>query len=121
MYPGCAIIVAGNFNKLDIEILKRIFQLKQLVRNPTRGSNILDLIPTNLYKFYPSSIEILPLGITMRSQCNYYLLEDETVLKRDMRLSRIKWSFAVIFEDLLACDGKCGNNFLILSPPVLIL
>lgn len=111
MYPGCAIIFAGNFNKLDIEILKRIFQLKQLVRNPTRGSNILDLIPTNLYKFYPSSVEILPLGITMRSQKE----------KRDMRLSRIKWSFAVIFEDLPACDGKCGNNFLILSPPVLIL
>ena len=31
LHPGCAIIIAGDFNKLDIKILKRNFQLKQLI------------------------------------------------------------------------------------------
>ena len=61
--PGCAFIIAGDFKKLDTKILKRNFELKQLVRSPTCGSNILDLAFTNLHKFYsPTSVEILPLS-----------------------------------------------------------
>jgi hypothetical protein len=53
---------ASDFNKLDIKIWKRNFQLKQLARSPTRGSiNILDLVLTNLHKFYDlRSVEIPP-------------------------------------------------------------
>ena len=40
LYPGYGILIAGDFNKLDIKILKRNFQLKQLVLSPTCGANI---------------------------------------------------------------------------------
>jgi hypothetical protein len=48
IYPGCGIIIAGDFNRLDINHLCYEFHLKQLVHTPTRGANILDLVLTNL-------------------------------------------------------------------------
>ena len=50
-FPGCGIILAGGFNHLDIKIISRQFQLKQLVHLPTRGTNMLDLVLTNLHSF----------------------------------------------------------------------
>ena len=79
LYPGCAIIIAGDFNKLNIKLLKRNFQLKQLVRSPTRGSNLLDLVLTNLHIYYdPTSIEILPPLWAIRSQHYFHLPETES-------------------------------------------
>ena len=110
MYPGSfAIIIAGDFNKLNIKL--RNFQLKQLVRSPTRGSNILDLVLTNLHIFYdPTSIEILPPP----SLC--YQITTRTVLKRDTRPSRktelgrylneVDWS---LLQNLETCEQK--NSF----------
>jgi hypothetical protein len=123
LHPGCAIIIASDFNKLDIKILKRNFQLKQLVRSPTCGSNILDLVLTNLHKFYdPTSVEILPpppppFGLSDHNTITICpkqrvknLPSRRTVLKRDTRPSRkmelgryfseIDWSS---FEDLDTC------------------
>lgn len=97
LYPGCAIIVAGDLNKLDIKILKRNFQLKQLVRKPTRGSNTLDFVLTILHKFYDhTSVEIFPpFGLSDHNtilvcpkQRTQVFPSRRTVLKRDTRLSR---------------------------------
>ena len=98
LHPGCAIIIAGDFNKLDIKILKRNFQLKQLVRSPTRGSNILDSVLTNLHKLYdPTSFEIPPPPFWLSDHntitiCPKQRAQDHpsrrTVLKRDTRPSR---------------------------------
>ena len=139
LYPGCAIIIAGDFNKLNIKLLKRNFQLKQLVRSPTRGSNILDLVLTNLHIFYdPTSIKILPpFGLSDHntiSICPKQRAHDfpsrRTVLKRDTRPSRktelgrylneIDWS---LFHNLETCEQKnaffhdiISNGFNLIMP-----
>ena len=35
-FPNCALIVAGDLNRLDDEIIKKHFRLKQIVKVPTR-------------------------------------------------------------------------------------
>ena len=35
-YPNSALIVAGDFNRLDITSIKKHFCLKQIVKKPTR-------------------------------------------------------------------------------------
>ena len=36
IYSNRALIIPGNFNRLDVTRLKRHFQLKQIVETPTR-------------------------------------------------------------------------------------
>ena len=43
-YPGCGIFLAGDFNRLNVSRLLTPFKMKQLVRSPTRGDRILDLL-----------------------------------------------------------------------------
>ncbi len=45
--PNAAIIIAGDFNRLNIKQIANQFRLKQLVKFPTRGERTLDLILTN--------------------------------------------------------------------------
>ena len=59
-YPALAIIIAGDFNQFRHSQLCNSFSLKQVVKQATRGSNILDKIFTNASKFY-NVPEILPL------------------------------------------------------------
>ena len=68
-FPGCGIILAGDFNHLDIKIISCQFQLKQLVHLPTCGTNTLDLVLTNLYSFYPVNAVVLhpPFRLSDRS------------------------------------------------------
>ena len=49
-YPNSALIVAGDFNRLDITSIKKHFRLKQIVKKPTRKNAILDLVLTNLHQ-----------------------------------------------------------------------
>ena len=58
-YPNCDIILLGDFNDLEISLLSARHNLKQVVRAPTRGSSILDLIITNLLKYYQTP-QLLP-------------------------------------------------------------
>ena len=58
-YPASAIIIAGDFNQFRHSQLCNSFSLKQVVKQATRGSNILDKIFTNASKFY-NVPEILP-------------------------------------------------------------
>ena len=99
-YPGCGIIIAGDFNKLDIKSFCRLFRFKQLIKTPTRGAAILDLVITNLHKFYHASlIEILPpFGlsdhntIVIPPQERSHKQPDRVIYKRDTRPSRKKES-----------------------------
>ena len=50
--PNAAIIITGDFNRLNVKQIINQFRLKQLVKFPTRGNRALDLILTNLDKFY---------------------------------------------------------------------
>ena len=51
-YRNCGIIVTGGFNHLDVTRLLNHFWLKQVVKVPTRKGGALDLILTNMHKYY---------------------------------------------------------------------
>ena len=51
-YSNCGIIVTGDFNRLDVIRLLNHFKLKQIVKIPTRNDVTLDLILTNMHKYY---------------------------------------------------------------------
>ena len=53
-FPNNGTILMGDFNKLKVSRIQNAFKLKQVVKFPTRGRNTLDLILTNLDKFYDS-------------------------------------------------------------------
>ena len=46
-HPDCGIVISGDFNCLDITDILANHNLKQVVQDPTRENNILDLIVTN--------------------------------------------------------------------------
>ena len=51
-HANFALIVAGDFNYLDIISLKKHFRLKQIVKKPTRKNAIIDPGLTNLHQYY---------------------------------------------------------------------
>ena len=68
-FPGCGIILAGDFNRLDIKNICINFGLKQIVTVPTRRENTLDLVLTNLHPFYqtdplpPIHLSVFPITL----------------------------------------------------------
>lgn len=126
LFPGCGIIIAGDFNRLKIQTFCRNFSLKQLVQIPTRGTNTLDLVITNLQSFYQfdSIISHPPFGLS-----DHYVITiqprqrdpkpnyKKVVYKRDTRpsrkamfgryLSQIDWG---LLETIGTCEEK--NNYL---------
>jgi hypothetical protein len=54
MYTNAGIILVGDFNKCPVSTIHRHFTLKQIVKQPTRGNAILDLILTNMSDFLTS-------------------------------------------------------------------
>ncbi|PFX15723.1 hypothetical protein AWC38_SpisGene20057 [Stylophora pistillata] len=63
-YPNCGILLAGDFNRLQITRLRNNFQLKQMVHFPTRGRRTLDLVLTNISEYYQDPIERPPFGLS---------------------------------------------------------
>ena len=63
-YPNSGIILLRDFNQLNIASLKRGYNLKQIVKFPTRGSNILDLVLTNLKDLFKDPIQRAPFGLS---------------------------------------------------------
>ena len=63
-YPNCGILIAGDFNRLQITRLRNNFQLKQIVHFSTRGRRTLDLILTNISEYYQDPIERSPFGLS---------------------------------------------------------
>jgi len=61
-YPNCGILIAGDFNRLQITLLGNNFQLKQIVHFPTRGRRALELILTNISQYFQDPIERPPFG-----------------------------------------------------------
>jgi hypothetical protein len=61
-YPNCGIILLGDYNDLEISLLSARHNLKQVDKAPNTGSSILDLIITNLLKYYQTPQLLPPLG-----------------------------------------------------------
>ena len=83
--PNAFIILAGDFNHFNYRDLRSSFNLRQLVKDPTRGQNILDLVLTNLHK-YSKQPEILPPIVS--SDHNVILLPSKTTKPKSIK-SRI--------------------------------
>ena len=50
-YPDIGFAILCDFNKMDIKPVLRNNNLKQIIKFPTRGNAILDLILTNISSF----------------------------------------------------------------------
>ena len=121
-YPGCGLMLAGDFNRLKVNHLLNQFQCKQMVNVLTRAYQSLDLIITNLYSFYAKdSVEKHPpfvlsdhiaVILNTRSRCAKSGSR-KLVITRDMRPSRkrelgryltsCKWSN---LDHLKTCEEK---------------
>ena len=78
-HPDHGVVLLGDFNDFDIRNLTSNQNLKQVVKQPTRGSTILDLIVTNLDKIYSSPTIIAPLGSSDHSIIQWFPLSERPV------------------------------------------
>ena len=63
-FPCCGFILLGDFNKLNTTRLRTGYDLKQLVKFPTRGNSILDIVLTNLSTFFDQPTKRAPFGLS---------------------------------------------------------
>ena len=61
---NCGIIILGDFNRMNVKRLRNHFNLKQIVKFPTRGENILDFVLTNMEKYYDNPGKLSPFGLS---------------------------------------------------------
>ena len=64
LLPNSGIIIAWDFNKLDLWSIVKKFQLKSVIDFPTRGANILDQIYTNMFEYHLSPVSAPPFGLS---------------------------------------------------------
>ena len=108
-HPNSGIILAGDFNQFKHQRLCSSFGLKQIVKQPTRGNNILDKIFTNIPKYYDSPRVVAPIGFsdhnsivleplksyTNSSSRSIRLVRDSRPSNRKLvreKLSQVNWS-----------------------------
>ena len=62
-HPDAGVILSGDRNNIKISALLSIDPtLRQIVTKPTRGQNILDVIVTNLARYYQEPVIVPPLA-----------------------------------------------------------
>ena len=115
-YPNCAIIIAGDFNRLDVKTMKKHFYFKQIVRKPTRKNAILDLILTNWHEYFEKSCIFPPFGLSdhntvtvqgEREHCN----KMKFIFTRDKRASRkaemARYLSAISWSEIVSSSESC--------------
>ena len=128
-YPNCGILLAGDFNRLNINSLLRQFRLKQLVKVPTRNNATLDLLLTNLHEHYELSQAFPPFGLSDHNtivftpkvkDCN--TRRKKMIIKRDRRASHRaelgRYLSSINWVSILA-DKNCENMWNIFHNVVL--
>ena len=63
-YPGAGILLMGDFNHMPDNRLRRNYQLKQTVKQPTRLNAKLDLVYTNMAEYYSEPKVEAALGLS---------------------------------------------------------
>ena len=62
IHPNAGILISGDRNSLEIPTLLNIEpSLRQLVKQPTKGFKILDIILSNLQRFYDEPVIVPPI------------------------------------------------------------
>ena len=121
-FPDCALIVAGDFNRLDTKPIERHFHLKQMVKISTRKDAILDRVLTNLHRFYVTPQGFPPFGLSdhntitveakVRDNCRQ---QSRFVFKRDKRERRkaeLGRYLCVIDWTMLFSSSNCCQQML---------
>ena len=125
-FPGCGIILVGDFNHFKSSIIQRQYGLKQIFRFSTRGNKTLDKILTNLSHYYTDITKLSPFGLS--DHCTIFAkpgdrpknepitrtvrnIKPSNKIKIGGYLSRIDWSIlhtvntieekVQLFEDLI--------------------
>ena len=121
-------MLAGDFNRLNYHHICNHFNLRQIVKNPTRGRANLDLVFTNLSHNY-NNPEILPgVGLSdhnsliIRPSVVVQKVKSESISKRIVKpsskssfgrwLSSTAWSFLQV---LPTCTEKLSTFVSLLS------
>ena len=68
-YPNCALIVAFDFNRLDVKSIKKHFRLKRIVKKPTRRNAIFDVVLITLHFYYDEPLSFSPLWSLISQHC----------------------------------------------------
>ena len=71
IYPSAGLLLMGDFNQMKLTVLRRRFNIKKAVRQPTRGQNVLDQILTNMLDLYNDVTYLPPVGLSDH-QCVIY-------------------------------------------------
>ena len=119
-YPNSALIITGDFNRLDISSIKRHFCLKQIVKKPTRKNAILDLVLNNLHSYYGEPCSFPPFGLSDHNMVTAEpqireksQLTTKVVLKRDRQASRRaelgRYLCAIDWPTLFASAESCDD------------
>ena len=114
-YPNCGILIAGDFNILQITRLRNNFQLKQMVHFPTRGRRTLDLILTNISEYCQDPIECPPFGLSdhasieLQPQKRAHVKQATITIKaRDLRPSKRQKKMGTYLEAVDVCTMTCA-------------
>ena len=114
-YPNCGILIAGDFNRLQITRLRNNFQLKQIVHFPTRGRRTLDLILTNISEYYQDPIERPPFGLSDHASIELQPKERAhvkqptiTIKARDLRPSKRQAVGTYLEAGDVCTKGSCS-------------
>ena len=63
-HPNAGIFLVGDFNRFNFRSVSNNFNLRQLVKAPTRANAILDLILTNLFDHYHKPEILAGIGLS---------------------------------------------------------
>ena len=85
--PSSGIVMAGDFNKLNLSRLCNRFDLKKHVTAPTRGNNILDQYFTSMHNLFNPVQHLPPIG---RSDHQCLLLTPAGMQKTPAKSKRIR-------------------------------
>ena len=113
-YPNCGILIAGDFNRLQITRLRNNFQLKEIVHFPTQGRKTLDLVLTNISGYYQDPIECPPFGLSDHASIELQPKERAhvkqptiTIKARDLRPSKCQ-AMGTYLEAVDVCTMACA-------------
>lgn len=130
-FPNSAVIIAGDFNRLDLKSTAQTFQLKPVIEFPTRGVNTLDQIFTNLSEYYCHPSSAPPFGLSdhltiimnpgvrkklYKSQTDIIKVRDKRPSKKasvGRYLQEIPWTDLFLTEQ--SCDEKLSIMTQIIS------
>ena len=111
IYSNCALVTAGDCNRLDVTRLKRHFHLKQIVKAPTPKDAILDLVLTNLHDHYNKPQTLPPFGLSDHSTLfvsprvrKRGTASEKFILKREMGRYLCSLNWPLLLSSPETCD-----------------